>query len=94
MARPAEKRPIVQFYAIVSTYDDAPDAPWLHSAWPASWGRDGDLGDDGGAPAALADLRDDPTTVAADVVLIDVPDAPLLALLSRAAAAIPGVLLS
>jgi hypothetical protein len=80
----------VQFYAIVATYDDAPDVPVMCSAWPASWGRDGDADDNGGAPAAFDLVRGDPATLAADIVLIDVPNAPLLALLSRAATPIPG----
>jgi hypothetical protein len=76
----------MKLYATVATYTDAPDKPELIAAWPARW-IDGnpspsELDENGDPQSSLDMLRGDPATLAAAVIVIDVPDDQLLPLLT------------
>lgn len=85
----------MKLYAVVTTDRDTPDQPELIAAWPARWIDDQpspprDLDDNGDPWSCLDMARGDPSTLAAAIVTIDVPDDQLLALLSPVVRAVPG----
>jgi hypothetical protein len=85
----------MKLYAVVTTDTDTPDKPELIAAWPARWidsepSPPRDLDENGDPWSCLDMARGDPSTLAAAIVTIDVPDDQLLPLLTPAAPTVTG----
>ncbi|WP_329073497.1 hypothetical protein [Amycolatopsis sp. NBC_01480] len=85
----------MKLYAVVTTDRDTPDEPELIAAWPARWIDDEpspprDLDENGDPWSCLDMARGDPSTLAAAIVAIDIPDDQLLPLLTPAVPTVTG----